>query len=218
MPNLSFEIVSAGPARDMTVPAIAFEIRVRNAFPDQRIEAVLLRCQIRIETARRPYSAREEEQLVELFDKPQRWSDTLRPITWTTTSINVPGFSGSTNLQLCVPCSFDFTAAAPKYFHGLDAGEAPLLFLFSGTVFFTPAEGHALQAAPISWDKEARFRLRVETWRQVMDLHYPNAALLHLRRDVFEELYRYKISAGAASFDEAIERMLAMAAQGRHAS
>lgn len=199
-------------------PAIAFEIRATNAFPEQKVQAVLLRCQLSIDAARRRYTPGEQARLEELFDRPERWSDTLRPLTWLTTSINVSGFTGATTFTLNAPCSYDFTVAAARYFHGLNSGEAPLSFLFSGTVFYTQAEGNPLQAAPISWDKEARFRLPVEMWKQVMDLYYPNVAFLHLKRDVFEELYRYKIVAGAPTFDDAIERMLAIAAKERPAS
>ncbi|MGH9640362.1 MAG: DUF6084 family protein, partial [Bryobacteraceae bacterium] len=76
----------------------------------------------------------------------------------------------------------------------------------------------ALQVAPISWNKEARFRLPVQVWKDLMDLHYPNAACLNLRRDVFDELYRFKMSQGLATFEEAIQRMLAAADRERAAS
>jgi hypothetical protein len=218
MPNLSFEILSARPARDMMAPGVVFDIRVTNAFPEQRIDAVLLRCQLVIDVARRRYDPVDQAKLTELFDRPERWGETLRPITWMNASINVPGFTGTTTFPLIAPCSYDFTVAASKYFHGLEAGEAPLSFLFSGTVFFTALSGQALQAVPISWDKEARFRLPVDTWKRVIDLYYPNAAFLHLRRDIFEELYRYKVSAGLATFDEALEKMLAIAVRERPAS
>lgn len=217
MPDLSFEVLSAAPAADMITPAMTFQIRVSNAFPDQQIDAVLLRCQLRIDVARRRYTPQEQAQLANLFDRPERWSDTLRPITWMTTAMNLPGFRSAAPFSLTAPCPVDFTTATPQYFHGLAAGEVPLTFLFSGTVFHTP-DGHSMQAAPISWDKEARFRLPVAIWKQAMDLYYPNAAFLHLRRDVFDGLYEYKVRAGLATFDEAIERMLAIAERERLAS
>jgi len=64
-------------------------------------------------------------------------------------------------------------------------------FLFSGTVFYADGEGN-LQVAPIPWDKEARFRLPVKAWHEMMDIYYPNGAWLCLRRDVFERIYQYK--------------------------
>ena len=47
--------------------------------------------------------------------------------------------------------------------------------------------------APISWDKEAKFRLPLKVWKEMMDLYYPNSAWLCLRRDVFERLQQYKV-------------------------
>ena len=217
MPDLSFEILSASPAPDMLMPVLAFEVRITNPFPEQFIEAVLLRCQIRIEVARRRYTSDEQARLHDLFDDPVRWGDTLRPITWAVISVNLPAFSGAAVNTIHVPCTFDLTVATAKYFHGLEAGEIPLAFLFSGTVFFHGASG-ALQVAPISWDKEARFRLPVQTWKELMNLHYPNTAVLHLRRDVLDDLYRFKVTGGFATFEETIQRMLAMAGRERPAS
>ncbi|MFL6416461.1 MAG: DUF6084 family protein, partial [Bryobacteraceae bacterium] len=105
------------------------------------IHAVLLRCQIQIEVARRRYSSSEQDQLREIFDDPARWGDTLRPMTWANISVNLPAFSGSTVCPLIVPCTFDFSVATAKYFHGIDGGEVPLTFLFSGSVFHDAGQG-----------------------------------------------------------------------------
>lgn len=214
MPDLSFEILSAAPARDMLTPALSFDLRVVNRFPEQSIHTVLLRCQVQIEVARRRYSSLEQTQLRELFDDPSRWGDTLRPMTWANLSVSIPPFQGSTVFPLVVPCTFDMNAASAKYFLGIDGGEVPITFLFSGSVFHDAGQG-TLQVVPISWNKEARFRLPVETWKSLLDLHYPNAICLNLRRDVFDELYRFKMTHGLATFDETIERMLAAAEQKR---
>ena len=217
MPDLSFEVVSATPARDMITPAISFDMRLTNSFPEQKIHAVMLRCQIQIEVARRRYNPVEQAQLRDLFDDPSRWGDTLRVMTWANLSLSVPPFTESTVCPLIVPCSFDFSIATAKYFHGIEDGQVPLTFLFSGSVFHDAGQG-VLQVAPISWNKEARFRLPVEVWKSLMDLHYPNAVCLNLRRDVFDELYRFKMSLGLATFEEAIQRMLTIAERERRVS
>jgi hypothetical protein len=82
--------------------------------------------------------------------------------------------------------------------------------MFSGTVFYADAEG-SLRVAPISWDKEARFRLPLKIWQEMMDLYDPNTAWLNLRRDVFERLHEYKVRNGIPSWEEAIEKILAEA-------
>lgn len=217
MPDLSFEIIGVNPARNMITPTLAFDLRVTNRFPEQAIQTVLLRCQIQIEVARRRYSPAEQNQLRELFDDPSRWGDALRTMTWMNTSVNIPAFTGSTVYPVTVPCTFDFNVATAKYFHGIADGEVPLTFLFSGSVFYDTGGG-ALQVAPISWNKEARFRLPVQVWKSLMDLHYPNTASLNLRRDVFDELYRFKMSEGLATFEEAIQRMLVAAERERPVS
>ncbi|MBV8073159.1 MAG: hypothetical protein JO270_24885 [Acidobacteriaceae bacterium] len=210
MPDLSFEIVAAHPVRDSLTPALAFDIRVTNNVPEHAIQAVLLRCQIQIETARRRYTQAEQARLTDLFDEPGRWGDTLKPITWTNTSVNIPAFSGAVVCPITVPCSLDFELGTTKYFDGISDRDVPLTFLFSGSIFYQPSEG-GLQVAPISWNKEARFHLPVQAWKSVMEQHCANAVCLRLRRDVFDELYRFKMSAGLATFEEAIQRMLAVA-------
>jgi hypothetical protein len=210
MPDLSFDVVSVNPAQDMITPALVFNLRIANRFPEQLIQAVLLRCQIQIEVARRRYSAHEQTQLRDLFDAPSRWGETLRALTWLNIYVNVPAFTKSTVYSLTVPCTFDFGVATAKYFHAIEDGEIPLTFLFSGSVFYEAEQG-TLQVAPISWNKEARFRLPVLVWKGLLELHQPNSTTLALRRDVFDELYRFKMRQGLATFEEAIQRMLAAA-------
>ena len=108
--------------------------------------------------------------------RTERWGQTLRNLLWTHASVNVPPFEDATVVDLPVPCTFDFNVAATKYFHGLGDGEVPLCLMFSGTVFYSQ-DGGSMQVAPISWDKEARFRLPVKVWRDMMDTYYPEQRL-----------------------------------------
>jgi hypothetical protein len=119
----------------------------------------------------------------------------------------VPRFTGSVLADVPVPCTFDFNVAATKYFHGVTGGDLPLCFQFSGTVFYQ-GEGGTLQVAPISWDKEAKFRLPVKVWKHLMDVYYPNSAWLALQKDTFEKLYQYKVREGIPTWEEALERAL----------
>ena len=52
-----------------------------------------------------------------------------------TSAPTVTGFTGATEIDLPVACTYDFEVAAAKYFHSLDGGEIPIVLLFSGTVF-----------------------------------------------------------------------------------
>ena len=91
---------------------------------------------------------------------------------WTHASVVVPPFTGTTVVDLPVPCSFDFNVAATKYFHALEDGEVPLCLLFSGTIFYSDDDGF-LQVSQIPWEKEASFRLPVSVWKDMMELYYP---------------------------------------------
>ncbi|MGA2133272.1 MAG: DUF6084 family protein [Bryobacteraceae bacterium] len=205
MPDLMFQITGAQPVRFAATPLLGIDIGISNSGPEQ-IQTVALRCQIQIEVNRRRYTADDQERLRDLFGEPHRWGQTLRNLLWTHAGVIVPAFSGATQVELQVPCTFDFNVAAVKYFHGVSDGEIPLSLQFSGTVFYEANEG--LQVAPISWDKEARLRLPVKLWREMMDLYYPNSAWLCLRRDVFERLEEYKVRTGIPTWEQMLESLL----------
>jgi hypothetical protein len=207
MPDLDFRIESAAAVPYAAVPLLAFRIAVSNADSGEAVYSVALRCQIQIEVTRRRYSEQDQEHLLDLFGEPERWGQTLRNMLWTNAAATVPPFTGETTVEVQVPCTFDFNVAATKYFHGIEKGEVPLCFLFSGTVFYAGPDG-ATQVAPISWSKEARYRLAGEAWRSLMDTYYPNSAWLCLRRDIFERLYQYKTRHGIPTWEAALERIL----------
>jgi len=207
MPDLSFQIDNAEPQRFTAAPTLLFKLRIANSAGNETVHSVALRCQIQLEVARRQYSADDQNHLRDLFGMPDRWSQTLKNMLWTHASIVVPAFHDTTVVDLPVPCTFDFNVAATKYFHGLADGDVPLNFLFSGTVFYEDAAG-SLQVSPVPWDKEARFRLSVKAWHEMMDIYYPNTAWLCLRRDVFERLHQYKVENAIPTWEQTFERLL----------
>lgn len=208
MLDLNVEVVGAEAVAFAAAPLLALKLRVASTVADRLIHSVVLRCQIQLEVTRRQYRSQEQERLSELFGQPSRWSQTLRSMLWTHTSVVVPPFTGSTAVDLPVPCTFDFNVAATKYFYGLDNGEIPLCLLFSGTIFYVGDDG-ALQVAQVGWDKEAHYRLPVRVWKEMMDLYYPNSAWLCLRRDVFDRLYQYKRRQGLPTWEQTLESLLA---------
>jgi hypothetical protein len=212
MPDLHFTVESAEPVPYAATPLLALNLGVTNTDQGETIHTIALRAQIQIEATRRRYSTAEQETLRDLFGEPDRWSRTLRSMLWTHASAVIPSFTGSTVVDLQIPCTFDFNVAATKYFYGVSDGEIPLNLLFSGTLFYAGPDG-ALQVAPISWDKEARYRLPVQVWREMMDAYYPNSAWLSLRRDVFERVYQYKVRHGIPSWEDAVSSLL-FAAEG----
>jgi hypothetical protein len=207
MPNLSFQVEAAEAVPFAAVPQLVFKLRATNAAEDELVHSVVLRCQIQIAATRRRYSAPEQERLLDLFGEPDRWSQTLRSMLWTHASVVIPPFSASTLVDLPVPCTLDFNVAATKYFYALDEGDLPLLFLFSGTVFYA-ADSGMLQIAQISWEQEAAFRLPVQVWKQMMAIYYPNSTWLSLHKDVFDRLYRYKLQRGLPTWEQTLESLL----------
>jgi Family of unknown function (DUF6084) len=207
MPDLNFQIQGAEAVPYAATPLLSFKIVVSNTPAEQTVHSVVLRAQIQIDVTHRRYSAQEQERLRDLFGDPERWSKTLRTMLWTHSSVVVRCFEGETVVDLPVPCTFDFNVAATKYFHGLTEGDLPLVFLFSGTVFYQDQTG-ALQVAPISWEKEAKFKLPVKVWHDLMNAYYPNSAWLSLRKDVFERLYQFKVQSGIPTWEQALERLL----------
>jgi hypothetical protein len=208
--DLNFNVEGAEQQPHSAAPLLVFKLRIAETVTDEEpttIPAIALRCQIRIEPTRRRYAPAEQEQLLDLFGEPERWGQTLRSALWTHASVVVPPFTGSTVVDLPVPCSFDFNVAATKYFHALEDGEVPLCLLFSGTIFYTAEDGY-LQVSQIPWEKEANFRLPVSVWKDMIDLYYPNSAWLCLGRDAFDKLYHFKSSQGIPTWEQAIERLL----------
>ena len=208
MPDLNFQVIDAGPLPYAASPHLALKLRIDDdEQPPLPISSVALRCQIRIEPARRRYTPEEQARLVDLFGTPERWGQTLRGMLWTHANLIVPGFTGSTVVDLPLPCSFDFTLAATRYFDALESGDVPLCLLFSGTVYYA-RDDDGLQVAPISWEKEAAYRLAAETWRALMDAYYPNSAWLCVRKDVFDRLVQFRSERGLPTWEQVLEHVL----------
>jgi Family of unknown function (DUF6084) len=207
MPDLDFQIEDAEVGEFAATPTIAFKLRLKNLAPTESIHTVALHCQIQLEVTRRTYTNQDKEKLRDLFGQSHRWSQTLRNLLWTNIDVNVRAFKDTILVDLPVPCTFDFNVAATKYFHALGEGNVPLCLMFSGTVFYSQ-DGGDMQVAPISWEKEARFSLPVKVWHDMMESYYPGGGWIHLRRDVFERLYAYKVRHEIATWEQALESML----------
>lgn len=205
MPDLRFEVESASPAVNAITPQLLFKVGITNSEPGA-IHSIALRAQVQIEPARRRYSAAEQAHLKELFGEPERWSTSLHPLLWANVNVNVREFSGSTFIDVPVPCTFDFNVAITKYIYGLELGDLPTTLLFSGTVFYAGRNG--LQIAQIPWDRDASYRLPIQVWKEMMDLYYPNTAWICVRRELFERLNEFRERSGLQTWEQALERLL----------
>ncbi len=212
MPDLDFGIEGAEVLEYAAVPSILFKLRVEN-LEEEPIRSVSLNTQVRIAATQRHYDTAEQQRLLEVFGEPHRWGQTLRSLLWAHTTLQVPRFSGSTVVDMPIPCTYDMEVIGSKYFHALEGGEVPLEFLFSGTVFYA-AEGGRLQIARISWEKEAEFRLPVRLWKETMERYFPNSAWIRLHKDAFDQLYDYKVRMGLPTWEAAVEALLRASEQG----
>jgi Family of unknown function (DUF6084) len=203
--ELVFDCIDVLAERYAAGPTVRFRLRVSET-SGARIHAVALRCQLRIEPQRRRYSDAEAERLLDLFGERSRWGDTLKPLQFAELSVMLPGFQGSTEADLPVPCTYDFEVSSAKYFDALEDGEVPLLLLFSGTVFTSGPSGLMVERVP--WDKEAACRMPVRVWREAMDMHFPGTAWIRVRRDTFEALNRYRTHRALPTWDDTLEALI----------
>lgn len=214
MAELAFDCVGAQPDKYAVTPSMSLVLRIAET-TGQRIDAIALRCQIRIEPARRRYSAAEAERLNDLFGDTSRWADTLKPLQLTTIATMVPGFTGSIEIDLPVMFTYDLEIGSTRYFTGLESGEIPLLLLFSGTVFSSANGTLGVQQVP--WSSEAPYRLPLSVWRAAIDAHFPDSAWIKMSSATLDDLLRFKSRRALPGWDATLSALLELAAQSTEA-
>jgi hypothetical protein len=208
MIDLAFAVTGARVERYAAAPSLLLRLSIAET-SGARIDAIALRVQVQLDVQRRRYTPEESELLVELFGEQSRYAETLKPMLWTHVGQVVSSFRGSTEVDLAIPCSYDFEVAAHKYLASLRDGIIPLNLLFSGMVFVEGPSGVTPEFVP--WSCEARFALPVGTWRESVDAFFPNSAWIRVDRDLFDELRRFKIATGLPTWDAALARLLDLA-------
>lgn len=203
IPELAFTVLDAARAEHTALPTLRFSLRI-DSLGGEPIRSVLLDAQVQIAARRRHHDEAAHDRLFELFGAPEDWGTTLRTLLWTRTTLVVPPFTGTTSVDLHVPCSYDLEVMASRYFDALTDGAVPLEFLFSGTVF----AGTPLQVTRISWEEEAEYRLPVSVWKETMERHFRGTAWLRLGTDAFDRLCAYKSRHALATWDEAVDGLL----------
>jgi hypothetical protein len=187
---------------------LALNLRISES-TGAKVDSIALRVQVRLDVQRRRYVAAESALLEELFGEPARYAETLKPMLWTHVTAMVPAFQHETELELPIPCSYDFEVAAHKYLASLKDGIIPLDLLFSGMAFVDRSGRLTPEFVP--WSCEARFALPVAAWREAVDAFFPNSAWIRVNRDLFDELRRFKIGTGLPTWDAALERLCEIA-------
>jgi hypothetical protein len=201
--DLGFSVVGAARVEHTAVPTLRFALEVTAETP---VRSVLLDVQIQIAARRRGYDVAAHDRLFELFGPTADWGTTLRTLLWTRTTLVVPSFEGSTVVDLDVPCSYDLEVAASRYMDALSDGEVPLEFLFSGSVFYSGADGE-LQTTRLSWESDAEYRLPVRVWKETMERYFRGTAWVRLSKESFDRLSAYKSRNALATWDDALSAL-----------
>lgn len=205
MSRYRFTVLDVSVEPYAAVPQLSARLRIES-LAAQVVHAVVLRSQVRIEPQRRGYADRDTEGLQALFGTRDRWSDTLRPFLWMQCSTTVQGFTDATEVDLPLPCSYDFDVVGSRYLHALGEGVVPLSFLFSGTVFTKGVSGFEVEQVP--WDCEASYSMPVQVWQQLIDHYYPSSGWLRVDHDQLGRLADYRARHGLVSWEETLTRLL----------
>lgn len=204
MSAIQCEIVGARVEPYAASPLLTLRLRITEG-SGRRIDTIALKAQIQIDPRKRKYTPSEERKLVELFGETHRWGETLRAVHWTYASIMVPPFAGTTEVDIPIPCTYDFEIASSKYFDALEDGEVPLLLLFSGMMFPKAEQGFSAEMVP--WDLECSYRMAARLWRDTMNQYFPNQAWIRIDKETFDQLYRFKIRYGFLSWEQTLAKL-----------
>ncbi|NMO02808.1 hypothetical protein HH308_16470 [Gordonia sp. TBRC 11910] len=207
MTDLVFTVTDVAPEQFAAAPNLSARLRIDET-SGATVHAIALRCQVKIEPHKRRYSDAEAAGLLDLFGPRERWTTTLRSMLWMHADTMVQGFTGSREVDLPMPCTYDFEVSASKFLHALDesATPIPLEFLFSGTVFTKGASGFTVERVP--WDRQASYDLPVGVWRTLMRMHFPNSGWVRLDHGTLSALAQYKSDRGLLTMDDAVEHLL----------
>jgi Family of unknown function (DUF6084) len=205
MSDYRFSVLEIFAESYAVAPQLTARLRIEE-LTGQVVHAVALRCQVRIEPQRRRYDPVEQEALRGLFGDRDRWVDTLKPFLWMQCNTTVQGFAGATEVELVLPCTYDFDVIGSKYLHALDSGDVPINLLFSGTVFTKGSNGFGVQQVP--WDCEASYELPVSVWRQMIESYFPGTGWIRLDHDALTRFADYRARHGLMTWTETVERLL----------
>jgi hypothetical protein len=200
-----FSVVDIFAEPYAAAPQLTARLRIQET-SGQTIHAIALRCQVRIEPQRRRYEEADETGLRALFGERDRWVDTLKPFLWMQCSSMVQGFTGITEVDLALPCTYDFDVVGSRYLHAVSDGAIPIALLFSGTVFTKGTNGFGVQQVP--WDCEASYQLPIEVWRQMIASYFPHTGWIRLNHDVLRDLADFRSQHGLMTWEETMQALL----------
>ncbi|CAN5206656.1 DUF6084 family protein [soil metagenome] len=205
MNTYEFSVIDIFAEPYAAAPQLTARLRIQET-SGQTIHAIALRCQVRIEPQRRRYEEADESGLRALFGDRDRWADTLKPFLWMQCNAMVQGFTEITEVDLALPCTYDFEVTGSRYHHAVQDGTIPLALLFSGTIFTKGVNGFGVQQVP--WDCEATYALPVTVWKQMIETYFPNTGWIRLDHGLIDSLADYKSRHGLTTWEETVHTLL----------
>jgi hypothetical protein len=198
------EFAVSGVESDPHAAAPLLRFLVDVADPSEReVYTIALTAQVQIDADRRAYDPGTRERLHDLFGEPDQIPRTAGAIQVGRVETLVPGFRGTGRFALSVPLSGDVELAVTRYLVSLQDGTVPLTFLFSGSIFYC-GEADRLQVTLVPWSCEARFRLRLATWRDLIERRYAASGFVRVRAETLAALRRRRTERGFPTFDATI--------------
>jgi hypothetical protein len=206
VPEPEFEIAAAAHLAFAAAPTMVFQA-VASEPGGHEIQSLALSIQVMIEPAKRGYEPDTRARLAELFGPPERWAASTQGLQWAQLAVVVPGFRESAAFAIEVPCTYDLEVATVKYFYALDTGDVPLVFHFSGQVFYRGPQGR-LQVTFVPWSRSAHFRMPLSAWNAMIAEHYPGVGWARLSKDTLRALNARRACRGLPTFDAAVRELL----------
>lgn len=198
MTKLEFTMCEAIAEPHPATPTLRLRLNLRAS--GEAIDAIALRARVQIEPWRRRYAPGEEALLSDLSPRTA--------LQWAEMSVVLPGFDGETLFDLAVACTYDLQVAAAKYLTALENGGIPVRLFFNGTIFRGATAGFNVEMLP--WDLECAGEIPAATWRRAMDACFAGQAWIRVERSTFDALRRFRAAHHCASWDDAVNAMLAV--------
>lgn len=198
MTKLEFTIREAIAEPHPATPALRLRLNLRSS--GEAIDAIAVRARVQIEPWRRRYAPGEEALLSDLSP--------TAALQWAETSLVLPGFDGETLFDVTLACTYDLQVAAAKYLTALADGAIPVRLFFNGTIFRGAPAGFNVEMLP--WDLECAGDIPIATWQRAMDACFAGQAWIRIDRSTFDALRRFRAAHHCASWDDAVNAMLAV--------
>src|SRR5690606_30640208 len=141
------------------------------------------------------------------------WSVSMKLMQYAWVVVVVPRVTGATEIDVPVPCTYDFEVGAAKYVHALSGGEIPMLVLFSGTIFRRTDDGR-FEVQQVPWSLESRLRVPVGVWREPMERLFPGEGWIRRRGDALYAGARFKARRALPTWEDAFAVLLEQAGEG----